>query len=76
MTSDQGRAFIYVNQASSLPNGDAFEIRVPYSSESHYKTHAINPFMIFSGNETGVKRKNLDVSEEDVLKGKTIDVSF
>jgi dolichyl-diphosphooligosaccharide--protein glycosyltransferase len=76
MTSNQGRAFIYVNQASLLPNGDAFEIRVPYSTESSYETHAINPYLIFSGNEAGVNMQSLEVSEEDVLKGKTFEVSL
>jgi oligosaccharyl transferase (archaeosortase A-associated) len=76
MTSNQGRAFTYVNQASSLPHGDAFEIRVPYSTVSRYETRAVKPYLIFSGNEAGVKMKSLDVSEEDVLKGKTLEVSF
>ena len=76
MTSNQGRAFIYVNQAPHLPNGDAFEIRVPYSTESRYETHAINPYLIFSGNEAGVNMQSLEVSEEDVLKGKTFEVSL
>ena len=38
MTSNQGRPFNYVNEATS--KGGAFEIRVPYSTENRYETHA------------------------------------
>ena len=74
MTSNQGRAFNYVNEAT--PKGGAFEIRVPYSTEARYGTHAISPYLVFSGNESGVKMVNLNVSEEDVLKGRTIEVTL
>jgi oligosaccharyl transferase (archaeosortase A-associated) len=74
MTSNQGRAFTYVNQASQ--EGDLFLIRVPYSTENRYETRAINPYLIFSGNEAGVKMKNINVSEEDILKGNTLDISI
>ncbi len=74
MTSNQGRPFNYVNEATST--GGAFEIRVPYSTEARYGTHAVDPYLVFSGNENGVKMQNLDVSEEDVLKGRTIEVTF
>jgi oligosaccharyl transferase (archaeosortase A-associated) len=74
MTSNQGRAFTYVNQASA--EGDLFVMRVPYSTEGRYATRAVSPYLIFSGNEAGVKTKNIDVSEEDILKGNTLDVSF
>ena len=74
MTSNQGRPFNYVNEAT--PNGGAFEIRVPYSTENRYETHAVSPYLVFSGNENGVKMMNLNVSEEDVLKGRTIEVAL
>jgi oligosaccharyl transferase (archaeosortase A-associated) len=74
MTSNQGRPFNYVNEAT--PNGGAFEIRVPYSTENRYETYAINPYLVFSGNENGVKMMNLNVSEEDVLKGRTVEVTI
>jgi len=74
MTSNQGRAFTYVNEASQ--NGDAFEMRVPYSTESRYETHAVNPYLIFAGNETGVRTQSLNVSERDVLGGRTIEIAF
>jgi hypothetical protein len=74
MTSNQGRTFNYVNESTFT--GGAFEIRVPYSTEDRYGTHAVDPYLVFSGNENGVKMQNLDVSEEDVLKGRTIEVTF
>jgi dolichyl-diphosphooligosaccharide--protein glycosyltransferase len=74
MTSNQGRPFNYVNEAT--PNGGAFEIRVPYSTENRYETHAVSPYLVFSGNENGVKMMNLNVSEEDILKGRTIEVTL
>ena len=74
MTSNQGRPFNYVNEAT--PNGGAFEIRVPYSTENRYETHAVSPYLVFSGNENGVKMMNLNVSEEDILEGRTIEVTL
>lgn len=74
MTSNQGRAFTYVNEASQ--NEDAFEMRVPYSTESRYETHAVSPYLIFAGNETLVNTQSLDVSERDVLGGRTIEIAF
>jgi oligosaccharyl transferase (archaeosortase A-associated) len=74
MTSNQGRPFIYVNEAKA--NGDSFEIRVPYSTKSQNGCHAINPYLVFSGIKDAVKTKNLDVSEEDVIKGNTIELTF
>jgi oligosaccharyl transferase (archaeosortase A-associated) len=74
VTSNQGRAFNYVNEAA--PNGNTFEIRVPYSTEDRYGTHAVSPYLVFSGNKNGVKMLNLNVSEEDVLKGRTIEVTL
>jgi dolichyl-diphosphooligosaccharide--protein glycosyltransferase len=74
LTSNQGRSFTYVNEASR--SGDQFLIRVPYSTEGSKATRALNPYLIFSGNEAGIETKNINVSEEDVLKGNTLDVSF
>jgi hypothetical protein len=74
MTSNQGRPFNYVNEAT--PYGNTFEIRVPYSTENRYGTHAVSPYLVFSGNKNGVKMLNLNVSEEDVLKGRTIEVTL
>jgi oligosaccharyl transferase (archaeosortase A-associated) len=74
MTSNQGRAFSYVNEAT--PKEGAFEVRVPYSTERRYETHALSPYLIFSGNEAGVQTQNINVSEEDVLEGKTIEINL
>ena len=74
MTSNQGRPFMYVNEAKA--NGDSFEMRVPYSTESRNGCHAINPYLVFSGNKDAVKMKNLEVSEEDVINGRTIELTF
>jgi dolichyl-diphosphooligosaccharide--protein glycosyltransferase len=74
MTSNQGRPFIYVNEA--MAKGGSFEMRVPYSTESRYECRAVNPYLIFSGNKQGVQMQNLNVSEEDVLDGRTIEVAF
>ena len=74
MTSSQGGAFAYINEGQFL-NG-SYEMRVPYSTESRYGTHAIGPYMIFSGNENGVETQNLNVSEQDVLEGNTLVVNL
>ncbi|VVB72804.1 Dolichyl-monophosphooligosaccharide--protein glycotransferase AglB [uncultured archaeon] len=74
MTSNQGRSFIYVNEA--VPKGDTFDMRVSYSTENRYEVHAVNPYLIFAGNEAGVKRRSLNVSENDILQGRVIEVSL
>ncbi len=74
MTSNQRRDYIYINEGTI--NGDSFEIRVPYSTEGGYGCHAISPYLVYSGNEAGAKVKNLDVSEEDVMLGRTIELTI
>jgi dolichyl-diphosphooligosaccharide--protein glycosyltransferase len=74
MTSNQGRAFIYANEA--VPGGETLDVRVSYSTEGRYGVHAVNPYLVFAGNEAGVKRMNLNVSENDILQGKVIDVTL
>jgi oligosaccharyl transferase (archaeosortase A-associated) len=74
MTSNQGRAFTYINEGQFL-NG-SYEMRVPYSTESRYGTHALGTYLIFSGNEMGVRMQNINVSERDVSEGRTLEVSF
>ncbi|MDQ1261703.1 MAG: dolichyl-phosphooligosaccharide-protein glycotransferase [Euryarchaeota archaeon] len=74
MTSNQRRDFIYLNEGTL--NGDSFEIRVPYSTDGRHGCHATSPYLVFSGNEAGAKVKNLDVSEEDVIKGRTIELTI
>lgn len=74
MTTNINREFIYVNQATR--NGDELLVRVPYSTESEYEVHALDPYLVFSGNEDGVNIQMVQVSEEDVLQGRTIDINF
>lgn len=70
MTSNQGRKFIYVNEGTS-------EVRVPYSTEKRYGTYAITPYLVVSGNDsTSIKRRNINVTEDDVLHGKVIEVTL
>jgi dolichyl-diphosphooligosaccharide--protein glycosyltransferase len=74
MTSNQGRPFIYVNEAE--PKEGAFEMRVPYSTESRYECRAVNPYLVFSGNKDTLRMANLNVSEEDIINGRTIELTF
>lgn len=74
MTSNQGRPFTYVNEAEV--RGDSFLIRVPYSTENKKGCHAVTPYLAFSGNKNGLKTWNLNVSEEDIIKGKTIELTL
>lgn len=74
MTSNQDRPFIYANQAA--PKNGVMEMRVPYSTESRYECAAADPYLIFSGNQMGVRMKHVNVSEDDVLQGRTIEVAF
>jgi dolichyl-diphosphooligosaccharide--protein glycosyltransferase len=74
MTSNQRREFIYINEGTA--KGDSFEIRVPYSTKGGHGCHAISPYLVYSGNKAGAKVKNLDVSEEDVMLGRTIELTF
>jgi dolichyl-diphosphooligosaccharide--protein glycosyltransferase len=74
MSSNQRREYIYLNEGQA--KGDCFEIRVPYSTEGRMGCHATGPYLIYSGNEAGVEMKNVDVSEEDVMAGRTIELAF
>jgi dolichyl-diphosphooligosaccharide--protein glycosyltransferase len=74
VTSNQGRRFVYVNEAE--PNEGSFEVRVPYSTESRYGCRAIDPYLVISGDKYSVKTTNLNVSEEDIINGRTIELKF
>ncbi len=74
MTSNQGRPFIYVNEAE--PKEGSFEVRVPYSTESRYGCRAINPYLVLFGDKYSVNTTNLNVSEEDIINGRTIELTF
>lgn len=77
MTSNQGRIFTYANEG--LLGGSEEEeqaIRVPYATDGKYGTHALGPYLIFCEDEKGVKTQEINVSEQDVLEGRTIKMSF
>jgi dolichyl-diphosphooligosaccharide--protein glycosyltransferase len=74
MTSNQGRPFVYVNEAE--PKDGSFQMRVPYSTESRYGCRAKDPYLVFSGNKDTLKTANLNVSEEDIINGRTIELTF
>ena len=74
MTSNQGRPFVYVNEAEL--KGGSFEVRVPYSTESRYGCHAIDPYLVLSGDKYSVKTLFLNVSEEDIINGRTIELTL
>ena len=75
MTSNQGRAFQYVNEGIMYAN--SYEIRVPYSTEKRYDTHAVAPYLVYAGNSsTDIKIKNINVTEDDVLNGRVLEVSL
>jgi oligosaccharyl transferase (archaeosortase A-associated) len=74
MTSNQNRPFIYANQAE--PKDGVLQMRVPYSTEGRYECRAVDPYLVFSGNEMGVRMQSVNVSEDDVLNGRTIEVAF
>lgn len=75
MTSNQGRPFVYVNEGTYRDG--VYEIRVPYSTETvRERVHALGTYLVFSGNQKGVKMQDINVSESDVLEGRTIGVSF
>ena len=70
MTSNQGRKFIYVNEGIS-------EVIVPYSTEERYDTHATTPYLVVLGNTSAnIRRQSVEVSEEDILEGKVIEVKI
>jgi dolichyl-diphosphooligosaccharide--protein glycosyltransferase len=75
MTSNQGRRFQYFN--SVMPEDGRYEITVPYSTEDEYGTHSVGPCLLGPlKDEAGGAAREIEVSEEDVLKGRTIVVNF
>lgn len=78
ITSNQGRTFTYLNEGlpEGSEDGGGLAIRVPYSTESKYGTHALGPYLIFCGNKNGVKMQEINVTEQDILEGRTIEMSF
>ena len=79
MTSNQGRKFSYFNSAMPVPVDGHYEIIVPYSTEEKYGTHSVGAYLLGPVKEGYVDRSDfrvVEVSEEDVLNGATIEVDF
>ena len=75
MTSNQGRRFQYFN--SAMPVDGRYDITVPYSTEEMYGMHAIGSYLLGPlDNVVGGEAKIIEVSEEDVLQGRVIEVNF
>jgi asparagine N-glycosylation enzyme membrane subunit Stt3 len=74
LTSNQRRSFQYFNMG--IPTKNGYEIRVPYSTEPRYETHAQNPYLVMLKNSEGFRTRNVDISEKDVLEGRTVRVNF
>ena len=75
MTSNQGRHFQYYN--SAMPVDGRYEITVPYPTEDAYGTHSVGLYLIGSlKNVAGGEAKEVEVSEEDILQGRVVEVNF
>jgi dolichyl-diphosphooligosaccharide--protein glycosyltransferase len=73
--SNQGRRFQYFN--SAMPVDGHYEITVPYSTEDRYGTHSVGPYLLGPVEDvTGGEAVEIEVSEEDVLQGRVIEVDF
>ncbi len=73
LSSNLGRPFQYVNYALSI-NG-SYEIRVPYSTDGSYGIKAEGPYQIVEllpATDGWSDVHLLNISEEDVLEGRTI----
>jgi len=75
MESNQGRKFQYFN--SAMPEDGRYEITVPYSTDGGLETHAIGPYLVGPVEEfVGGVSKDVNVTEEDVLLGRVVEVNF
>ncbi|MEM2571845.1 MAG: oligosaccharyl transferase, archaeosortase A system-associated [Archaeoglobaceae archaeon] len=68
--TNQGRVFEYY-QKVKVNNGE-FEVTLPYSHDASYETKPITPYYFRSGDLV----KTLEVNEEQVLKGKVINLDL
>lgn len=75
MTTNQGRRFQYYN--SAMPVDGRYEITVPYSTEDRYGMHLVGPYLLGPVEDaTGGEAREIEVSEGDILNGRTIEVDF
>jgi oligosaccharyl transferase (archaeosortase A-associated) len=75
MVSNQGRRFQYFN--SVMPKDGRYEITVPYSTDEGLETHAVGPYIVGPVEEfIGGDSRDVNVTEEDVLFGRVVEVNF
>ncbi|MCR3883737.1 STT3 domain-containing protein [Methanotrichaceae archaeon M04Ac] len=75
MRSNQGRSFQY--HSSAMPVDGRYEIVVPYSTEVTDGVSSVGPYLLGPLLDVaGGEARGVDVSEEDVLEGRTIVVDF
>lgn len=75
MVSNQGRRFQYYN--SAVPVDGRYEIIVPYSTTGMDGTRAVAPYLLGPVEDVpGCDAREVEVSEEDVLEGRTVVVDF
>ncbi len=75
MTSNQGRKFQYFN--SAMPADGRYEVTVPYSTDGGLETHSIGPYLVGPVEDfVGGESRDVNVSEEDVLFGRVVEVNF
>jgi len=73
--SNQGRRFEYFN--SAMPVDGRYEVTVPYSTDKTLETHALGPYLVGPVEDfVGGDFKEVEVSEEDVIQGRVIEVDF
>jgi len=75
MTTNQGRKFQYFN--SAMPADGRYEVTVPYSTDGGLETHSIGPYLVGPVEDfVGGESRDVNVSEEDVLFGRVVEVNF
>ena len=75
MISNEGRRFQYYNSVMAVDG--RYEIVVPYSTEELNGVSSIGPYLLGPVLDVaGGESKEVDVSERDVLEGRTIVVDF
>jgi len=75
MTSNRGRKFQYFN--SAMPVDGRYEVTVPYSTDGSLETHSIGPYLVGPVEDfVGGESRDVNVSEEDVLFGRVVEVNF
>lgn len=75
LTSNQGRRFQYFGSAE--PVDGRYEIVVPYSTEGLLGTHSIGPYLVGPLKDVpGGDSREANVSEEEVLEGRKVEVNF